>query len=107
MSPEEYIAFADDIEAQIVVLRQRIVEAYNQVDTTIPDDVRPATPDDIVPGRVVWYAKGDFGPHWHEVFEVRHPGDMFKAYVDVDGTRYGMVGALVRDVKPAPALPSP
>lgn len=96
MTPEEYGIFARSIEKQIGELEQRIVDAYDQVDGSLPADVRPATPADITVGRVIWHTDGDEGVFWNVVMEVRYPDDAFKAYVADDGSRYGLRNAFVR-----------
>lgn len=100
MTAEEYVEYADRIEAQIELLRDKIRAAYDEVDTAFPDNLRPATAADITIGRIIYYNHGDFGPFWKEVFEVRHPDDAFKAYVADDGSRYGLYDAWVRKEAP-------
>lgn len=96
ITAEEYVKFADEVEAQIGALKDKIYAAYKDVDPALPADLRPATPADIQPGRIIYYKHGDEGPFWQEVFEARHPDDAWKAYVAGDGCRYGLHDAWVR-----------
>jgi hypothetical protein len=69
-----------------------------------PWKTRPATPDDIRVGQIIWYAKSDIGPCFHRVREVYHPDDAFKAYCSHDGCRYGLDGAYVECDEPTKEL---
>lgn len=61
-----------------------------------PDDrLRPATPDDIKLGNIIWYKDGDDGPFWMDVDEVISPNDPWKAFYSTEGSSYGLDGAFV------------
>ena len=96
MTAEEYVEYKDRLKVQIDMLRDKIRAAYDEVDTALPADLRPATASDITPGRIIYYEHGDDGPFWQEVREVLRPNDQWKAYTAMDGCRYGLDDAWVR-----------
>jgi hypothetical protein len=65
---------------------------------TIPSVLRPATPDDIIKGAVIWYPdENDDDVSWHIIEEVLNPKCDFKAYVAMCGARYGLDNAYVEN----------
>lgn len=96
MTPEEYVMIMADLESQMETLRQRASDARAQVEEgELPSDVRPATPSDITPGRVIWH-KNNEGAYWRVVLNVLQPDDQYKAYEADDGCRHGLYNAFVR-----------
>lgn len=76
----------------------------------LPEDLRPATPEDIQCGAVIWYPErrieyplnvlnpnesGDANDArcWEVVEDVLRPSDAWKAYNAKSGSRYGLDGA--------------
>lgn len=96
MTPEEYIAFEARMYKVIAALHNEITAARNQVDPALPANLRRATAADVKRGQIIWHTRGDFGPYWNVVCDVRYPDDAFKAYVADDGSRYGLHDAWVR-----------
>lgn len=83
------------------IIRQKAIERHllmNAEEQPIPDRLRPATPEDIQVGNIIWYKDGDDGPFWQLIEEVRNPSDDWKAYTGHDGCRYGLDGAFVEVV---------
>ena len=65
---------------------------------TIPSVLRPATPDDIIKGAVIWYPdENDDDVLWCVVENVINPSCDFKAYESYDGCRYGLDNAYVEN----------
>jgi hypothetical protein len=62
-------------------------------DVPLPDKLRPAVPDDVVSGAILWYPDSP-GRFWSEVESVIDPTDDFKGYLS-EGCRYGLRGAFV------------
>jgi len=63
-----------------------------------PQNLRPATPEDIVVGQVMWLTDDDDDEHcrWMIVEEVTCPADEFKGWSG-NGCRYGFVGWSVEE----------
>ncbi len=67
----------------------------------MPQNLRPATAEDIKVGARIWYDGSDgldspSEPYYCRVVEeVLHPNDPWKAYCADDGCRYGLDGAMV------------
>jgi hypothetical protein len=98
MTPEEYIQFRDSVVAIIKPLNESIGKARELAEQCEPPkNRRRATPSDIVEGAIIWHWREDEhgGWYWHEIDEVMHPNDDFKAYT-ADGCRYGLHEAWVR-----------
>jgi hypothetical protein len=62
---------------------------------SLPAGLRPAIPQDITVGNLIWYKHGDNGHFWQIIEEVYRPSDPFKAYCAEDGCRYGLDDAWV------------
>ena len=78
--------------------RKRIARAKYLADKSPkPDNLRPATAEDIVIDAIIWF-EGYNGWMWRVVEGLGYHGDRFKAY-DSDGCRYGLDGAFM-EVKP-------
>ena len=64
----------------------------------LPKSLRPATPDDIIKGAVIWYPDDDDEEvFWNVVEEVLNPKCDFKAYVALCGARYGLDNAYLEN----------
>lgn len=93
MTPEEYVKIKKQVEDNIKRLAHVLRDAYESVQQhPFPENVRPATAQDIVVDQVVWYRLDT--PHWLIVDKVLNHGDRFKAFVS-NGSRYGLDGAFV------------
>ena len=94
-TPADFVRVRDKQEAIIGCASIRIYEAWELASTCpVPDNLRPATPEDVVVGAVIW--KPDFSGDckWCIVDEVHNPSDDFKAWSS-DGCRYGLHRAFV------------
>lgn len=100
MTPTQFLNIKRQKQSQIAALQVEIEDAWTESNKTPPpEQLRPATAEDIVIGAVIWYHRGpdelfptEWG--WLEVEEVRDPGDEWKAFIS-DGCRYGLYGAFV------------
>lgn len=100
MTPQEYIETEQRLQSKINDLEHQIADARELADKCpLPSNRRPAEPDDIKSGAVIWYeewaSRGDGTAGWCIVDEPRHYGDPFKAFIADDGCRYGLEGASV------------
>lgn len=88
-------AWMEKKEEAIVINRQAQMLFEEAQKQPIPDNLRPATPEDITMGNILWYKDGDEGAFWTFIVEVINPSRLFKAYTDYNGCRYGLDGAFV------------
>lgn len=98
MRPHEYLEIKLEQDRIIRKAKRLINSAHSKAQLCAPPKKqRPATPDDIVVGAVIWHSreKPYGGPFWNVVEEPLHYGDPFKAYTADDGCRYGLCGAYV------------
>lgn len=96
MTPKEYLKLRDEIRGIIRPLRDAINKAREAAELCEPPaNRRRATEQDVVVGAVIWHQDRTGGWYWHEVEEVLHPSDDFKAYTADDGCRYGLHNAWV------------
>ena len=107
-SVKEYIATKKRLEAQRAALDDEEREAMMKAQQVpLPEGLRPATPDDIVCGAILWsknhgpevHEEGGevvevYGSHWVIVEEVRNPQSEFKGFL-YDGCRHGWGGYYV------------
>ena len=93
----EYKKFLETIEA---LLLKKSSQAYDELFNYCPTmaELRPAKPDDIVLGAVIYYPKPDGESYWCVVEKLLHFADEFKAYI-CEGARYGLHNAHVRKGK--------
>ena len=102
-TPTQFRNLKRQFDASIQVYRDAIDAAYNMAQKQkIPDDENlvHARSSHIVEGQILWYKDGDEGAFWAMVIEVLAPADEDKAFISMDGCRYGVDGAFVdiRDV---------
>jgi hypothetical protein len=99
MTPKDYLEIEIEQRAIIAAAQKRISVAREEAEKAMPphDELRPARPEDIAPGLIVWRERERKygGWYWHVVEEPLHYGDDFKAYCADDGCRYGLRGAFV------------
>lgn len=62
-----------------------------------PDDLRPASAEDIVVGAAVWLWTDDERYRLMIIESVKNPSDPYKAFVAHDGCRYGLANLKVED----------
>lgn len=85
-----------DAQKTLAEAMKSLNKALDEIKTIeTPVNLRPATPEDVVVGAVLYYLKGDDGPFCNLVDEVYRPSDPWKAYCAHDGCRYGLEGAFV------------
>jgi len=87
-----------EAEAAAAEANRREQEALEALeDAPLPENLRPATPADIVEDAILWYppVNGRDFHYWMRVGKVMYPDDDFRAYVSHDGGRYGLRGAFV------------
>jgi len=98
MTPEEFADIKKE-QVQIIAMAQETIEAARLEASLskIPENVRPATADDLVEGNVIWHIQPDgYGdPYWHIIEMVDHRTSRFKGYCADDGCRYGLDRAFV------------
>lgn len=98
MKPEIYTQKERLAYEQIEKLKSDLLIARIEADNSPPPErKRPATPEDIRVGAVIWHVmdREDGGDYWHIIKEVQYPDDLFKAYIADDGCRYGLDRAYV------------
>lgn len=98
MTPEEYLKIKEEQNAIIKLAEDKISDARDKADRAKPPIklLRRAKAEDIRPGLIVWHDCGENNWVWHVIYEPRHYGDDWKAYVADDGCRYGLHGAWVK-----------
>jgi hypothetical protein len=96
MTPQEFLKIKKQEEKKIKIARLKIDAARELANgCPFPTEIREANEKDIKPDAIIWYKDGDNGPFWVIVDEVLRPSDMWKAYSDTEGCRYGLDGAFV------------
>ena len=99
MTPKDYLKIEIEQRAIIAAAQKKINAAREEAEKEKPphDELRPARPEDIASGLIVWHERAEEygGWYWHIVEEPKHYGDAFKAYCADDGCRYGLDGAFV------------
>jgi hypothetical protein len=94
-SPDDFLSVRDEQQEIIESANRRVAEAWEQAATCpLPENLRPATSDDVVVGAVIWKPDFDGDCKWCVIDEVQCPDDDFKAWVS-DGCRYGLHRAFV------------
>lgn len=108
MTPQEYLKIEEEQAKIIAEANLKISTARQNADkASLPDNLRPATAEDVKPGAVIWYKHFDEGvPAWMIVLQVLNPNDEYKAFVAEDGCRYGLEGAYVEEEYSSPAIVS-
>jgi hypothetical protein len=98
MTPSQYLEIVKQQSAIIAEAELLIQDAEAQAaECPLPDNLRPATPADIVEDVIVWYPRWT-GRRWAIVDEVLDPTDKFKAFLS-DYERCGLDGAFVEVVE--------
>ena len=95
---DEYVRVKNRLEEEIAKMRRKIenVRKY-ALDCNLPENLRPATPRDIVVDAIIWVPDIDEEfAYWHLIEEVYSPSDPYKGYC-AGGCRYGLDGAFVED----------
>ena len=96
MTPQQYLQIKRALDKVIRVANAQIEAAETKAHKCpFPKHVRPAEPDDIFPGKIIWHKGGDDGDFWNVVEEPLRYGSDFKAYTADDGCRYGLKDAYV------------
>lgn len=94
--PERYRQFLEHKRISIELLTEQENRLWKRCQNCpLPENLRPALPEDIQVGAIIWYKKGDNGHFWQIVDEVLCPDDDFKAYCSTGGDRYGLHDAWV------------
>jgi hypothetical protein len=95
MTPKQYLEIKASEESIIAAARERISAAFAiACECRVPENLRPAVPDDVIEGAIIW-KPGWSGPRkWSVVESVDTPADPFHGWTD-DGCRYGIHGAFV------------
>ena len=97
MTPQQYQAIAQEQEAIIEAARMKIAAARREAESCpAPENLRPATAEDVVLGAVIWKPKWDGKRKWSIVEDVGYPDDAWKAWTD-DGCCYGLHEAFVEN----------
>jgi hypothetical protein len=100
MIPQEYKILRDTLNHITDNITKVLDAAKNDAGKCpLPENLRPATPSDIIEGAIIWYKHGDDGHFWQIVEEVLWPEDPWKAYCAMDGCRYGLDDSWVEVVK--------
>lgn len=97
MKPKDFLKIRDEqykiIESSHAIINKARDDARK---SDLPNNLRPATPRDIIVGAIIWYPRFSESK-WLIVDEVLHPNDNWKAFCADDGCRYGLDGAFVED----------
>ncbi len=96
MTPREFLLARRPLQI-IIAEARKMIDQYEEDahESSLPSNLRPAVPGDIVEGALIWYKHGDNGHFWQIVEEVLRPNDPWKAYSAEDGCRYGLDDAWV------------
>jgi len=96
MTPKEYLLVRESLQI-VIASASNLIEQYEDEarEAPLPKNLRPAAPDDIIVGALIWYKHSDGTHYWQVVGDVLHPDDPWKAYCADDGCRYGLENAWV------------
>lgn len=95
MNAFEFLEKKKALEKQLRAVQLELDALPDKVQFPADDELRPARPADIVEGRMIFYHKGDNGPFFQIVREIREPDDDFNAFMSEDGCIYGLLDAFV------------
>ncbi len=95
MTPRQFVVLRDAYNDIIEQTEKIIADAQELAEgCPVPENLRPATPSDIVEGNILWYPHWAPGRAWAIVDGVDRPDDEWKAYT-YEGARYGWKNAFV------------
>ena len=96
MTPKKYAEIRAQQRAIIETARALIREAYDAaVLCPIPETLRPATPDDVKEGAIIWMPEWE-GKKWSLVEGVEYPDDPFHGWTE-NGAFYGIHKGFVEE----------
>ena len=96
MTPQKYAQIKAEQEAVIEAARQKISAALEAASLCpLPENLRPATPADVVEGAIIWKPEWD-GKQWSLIEGVDTPADPFHGWTE-DGACYGIHGGFVEE----------